>query len=161
MGHSAEWGDSCTSVCGVRAPPIHAAHLDELSARTFHDIVRLRLDTFIVEQQCPYRELDGRDILPTTQHLWIEDEGEVVSYLRMYPGEERATWIGRVVTAPSHRKRGLGTLLMRHALGLAARPVRIAAQVRLAAWYAELGFERCGSDFDEDGIAHTPMRLDR
>lgn len=122
--------------------------------------MRLRVDTFIVEQDCPYRELDGRDILPTTEHLWVEEDGGVVSYLRMYPGDEGATWIGRVVTASTHRGRGLGSLLMRHALGRAGRPVRISAQARLAPWYEALGFQRCGPDFLEDGIAHTPMRLD-
>lgn len=140
-------------------PAIHAARFEELSARTFHDIVRLRLDTFIVEQDCPYHELDGRDLLPTTEHLWIEEGGVPVSYLRMYPGTDGATWVGRVVTAPSHRGRGLGGMLMRRAIEEAARPVRISAQARLAPWYAAMGFERCGPDFLEDGIAHTPMRL--
>lgn len=145
----------------VSQPAIHSAHFDAISARTFHDIVRLRLDTFIVEQDCPYHELDGRDILPGTVHVWTEVGGEVVSYLRMYPGDDRATWIGRVVTAPSHRNRGLGVQLMNAALATAPRPVRIAAQARLEAWYATLGFVRCGDDFIEDGIPHTPMRLDR
>jgi ElaA protein len=131
-----------------------------LSVHTFHDIVRLRLDTFVVEQGCPYHELDGRDVLPTTEHAWIEVDEEVVSYLRTYPGAEGATWIGRVVTARSHRGRGLGALLMRSALGRAGRPVRIAAQAQLAAWYAAMGFERCGADFLEDGIVHTPMQIE-
>ncbi|HWF58617.1 MAG TPA: GNAT family N-acetyltransferase [Candidatus Dormibacteraeota bacterium] len=131
-----------------------------LDARTFHDMVRLRLDTFIVEQHCAYPELDGRDILPTTQHLWVERDGDVASYLRMYPGDEGATWIGRVVTAPTHRGRGLGSVLMRHALGRAPRPVRISAQSRLEPWYAGFGFQRCGPDFLEDGMPHTPMRLE-
>lgn len=130
-----------------------------LTARTFHDMVRLRVDTFIVEQACPYGELDGRDVLPTTEHLWAEVDGDVVSYLRMYPGEEGATWIGRVVTAPDQRGRGLGSVLMRHALGRAVGPVRISAQSRLAPWYAGFGFQVCGPDFLEDGMPHTPMLL--
>jgi ElaA protein len=149
------------SVGLVSEPAVHSAHFDELSPRTFHDIVRLRLDTFIVEQNCPYHELDGRDILPQTVHVWAEAGGEVVSYLRMYPGDEGATWIGRVVTAPAHRNRGLGVQLMNSALAMASRPVRISAQARLEDWYARLGFVRCGDDFMEDGIPHTPMRLDR
>jgi ElaA protein len=144
----------------ANAPAVHSAHFDELSARTFHDIVRLRLDTFIVEQDCPYHELDGRDILRETVHVWVEAGGEVVSYLRMYPDDVLVTWIGRVVTAPSHRNRGLGAQLMNAALTMASRPVRISAQARLQAWYAAFGFVRCGDDFMEDGIPHTPMRLD-
>jgi ElaA protein len=145
----------------VSTAAVRTARFGELSARTFHDIVQLRLDTFIVEQDCPYRELDGRDILPTTVHVWIEDCGQVISYLRLYPGAEEATWIGRVVTAPGHRGRGVGARLMTEALATAARPVRISAQARLEAWYARFGFVRCGPDFLEDGIPHTPMRLDR
>lgn len=143
----------------MTAPAVQSARFAELSARTFHDIVRLRLATFVVEQRCAYPELDGRDILPTTQHLWVEDGGEVVSYLRFYPGAENATWIGRVVTATAQRNRGLGALLMTHALAAAARPVRISAQARLQSWYEAFGFTRCGDDFLEDGIAHTPMVL--
>ncbi len=143
----------------VTSPAIRSATFDALSARTFHDIVRLRVDTFIVEQDCPYPELDGRDVLPSTQHFWVEHDGEVVSYLRMYPGTDEATWIGRVVTAQSHRGRGLGGLLMRHALSSATGPVRISAQARLAPWYGSMGFERCGEDFDEDNMPHTPMVL--
>jgi ElaA protein len=130
-----------------------------LSTRTFHDIVRLRVDTFVVEQRCPYPELDGLDILPSTEHAWIERDGEVLAYLRMYPGDDGATWIGRVVTARAHRGRGLGAELMRWALGRATPPVRISAQAQLGSWYAGLGFERCGPDFIEDGIPHTPMVL--
>ena len=148
------------SVGTVSTPAVHSAHFDELSARTFHDIVRLRLDTFIVEQDCPYHELDGRDILPETVHVWAEADGEVISYLRLYRGDDRVTWIGRVVTAPLHRNRGVGALLMNAALAMAPRPVRISAQARLEAWYAGLGFVRCGDDFVEDGIPHTPMRLE-
>jgi ElaA protein len=143
----------------VSGPSLHIARFADLSVRTFHDIVRLRLDTFVVEQGCPYHELDGRDLLPTTEHAWIDVDGEVVCYLRVYPGADGATAIGRVVTAQRLRGQGLATLLMRHALETIARPVRIAAQAQLADWYGTLGFERCGPDFVEDGIVHTPMVL--
>lgn len=143
----------------MSAPPVHAARFEELSARTFHDMVRLRVDVFIVEQACSYRELDGRDVLPSTEHLWVEVDGDVVSYLRMYPGEDGATWIGRVVTAPEHRGCGLGGELMRHALERAIGPVRISAQSRLAPWYAGFGFQACGAEFLEDGMPHIPMLL--
>lgn len=138
---------------------MHTARFDELTARTFHDIVRLRLDTFVVEQRCAYPELDGRDVVASTLHVWIEEAGTPVSYLRLYPGQDGVAWIGRVVTAAGHRGRGFGRLVMDHALGLTGRPVRISAQSRLRGWYAEMGFARCGDDFLEDGILHTPMRL--
>ncbi len=139
---------------------MHIARFADLSARTFHDIVRLRLDTFVVEQGCAYHELDGRDLLDTTEHAWIEIDGELVCYLRVYQGADGTTSIGRVVTSPRRRGRGLASLLMRHALGRADRPVRVDAQAQLADWYASLGFTRSGPDFVEDGIVHTPMRLE-
>jgi ElaA protein len=138
---------------------VHLARFTDLSTRTFHDIVRLRLDTFVVEQGCAYHELDGRDLLPTTEHAWIEVDDQLVCYLRVYPGADGTTSIGRVVTAQSHRGRGLATLLLSQVLESTSRPVRIDAQAQLADWYASLGFERCGPDFTEDGIVHTPMRL--
>ena len=141
-------------------PRLRTAGFDELPARIFHDIVRLRVDTFVVEQRCPYPELDGRDVLAATRHVWLEDGGEVLGYLRTYPGADGATWIGRVVTAPRHRGRGIGARLMQSALAASARPVLINAQSRLAGWYAGFGFTACGDDFVEDGIRHTPMRLD-
>lgn len=144
----------------MSAATVLSARFDELGVRTFHDIVRLRLDAFVVEQRCPYPELDGRDLLPTTRHLWIEEGGAVVAYLRLYPGADGSTWIGRVVTAADQRRQGLGALLMRTALETAPRPVRISAQTRLAEWYAGQGFVRSGNDFVEDGILHTPMVLE-
>jgi ElaA protein len=137
---------------------VHAAPFAELPPRRFHDIVRLRESVFVVEQDCPYHELDGRDVLSDTLHLWIEEGDEVVCYLRLYPGSD-ADWIGRVVTAADHRGRGLAAHLLRDALRRAGRPVRLSAQTRLAGWYERFGFLSCGPDFEEDGIMHTPMRL--
>ncbi len=139
---------------------LHIARFADLSARTFHDIVRLRIDVFVVEQGCAYHELDGKDLLSTTQHAWIEIEGELVCYLRVYAGADGTTSIGRVVTAARHRDQGMASLLMRHALETSGRPVRLDAQAQLADWYSDLGFERCGPDFTEDGIVHTPMLLE-
>src|SRR5487761_1405145 len=129
-----------------------SAAFADLSARQFHEIVRLRLSVFVVEQACVYAELDGRDTRPDTLHMWIERHGEIASYLRLYPGDEGADWIGRVVTAPAHRRRGLAAQLMRGALDRAEPPVRISAQAHLAGWYERFGFVACGPDFDEDGI---------
>jgi ElaA protein len=143
----------------VGGPTVHVAPFARLGTRTFHDIVRLRVDTFVVEQGCAYHELDGRDVLSTTRHAWIDVDGELVCYLRVYAEADGNAAVGRVVTAPRHRGRGLATLLIRHVLAETARPVRVSAQAQLADWYAALGFARCGPDFVEDGIVHTPMLL--
>ncbi len=141
-------------------PSLHRAWSADLDTRTLYALLRLRVQVFVVEQACAYREVDGRDLDERTLHLWIEEGGEVAAYLRLYPGSERADWIGRVATAAGHRHRGLGATLMTEALGRTTRPVRISAQVRLADWYGSFGFVRCGPDFDEDGMPHIPMRLD-
>jgi ElaA protein len=134
-------------------PVIHEAAFDELDARTLYAILRLRAEVFVVEQDCPYLDPDGRD--QDARHLWIEQDGAVVAYLRILPGK-----LGRVVTHPTARGTGLATELVRRALELADRPVRIDAQSRLGPWYGTFGWVQDGDEFLEDGIAHIPMRLD-
>jgi ElaA protein len=128
----------------------------DLTPYELYGILRLRVDVFAVEQHCVYQDLDGRDGEPSTWHGWVEEEGEVVSYLRVLndPPDEV---IGRVVTAPRARGRGLGALLMREALERCGRPVRIEAQSYLLDWYGAFGFVPRGREYLEDGIPHTPM----
>jgi len=130
----------------------------DLSPYTLYGVLRLRIAVFAVEQWCVYQDLDGKDLEPATWHGWVEDEGEVLSYVRILgePGDE---WITRVVTAPHARGRGLGRLLVTEALRRTARPVRINAQSYLLDWYAAFGFAPSGPEFLEDGIPHTPMAL--
>ena len=131
---------------------------DELPPRILYSALRLRIAVFAVEQWCVYQDLDGKDLFPTTLHGWVDEDGEVVSYLRIL-GEPGTQVIGRVVTAPSARGRGLGRLLMTAALERCARPVRIEAQSYLLDWYGAFGFVPCGPEYLEDGIPHTPMTL--
>ncbi len=140
---------------------VRVARFVELDALTLYLLLRLRVDVFVVEQQCPYVELDGRDVEPDTLHAWLpDDSGEPLAYLRVLrdgPGPRR---IGRVATAQRARGRGLGRTLVRRALDeCAAEPVVLDAQAHLLRWYERLGFVRDGDDFIEDGIPHVPMRL--
>jgi ElaA protein len=133
---------------------------EQLTAQEFHDLVRLRIDVFVVEQACPYPELDGRDVEPGTEHHWIADGGRTVACCaRTLTDPGGVVRIGRVVTAPDVRGRGLAAMLMR---ALVARhdgsPLALDAQSHLAAWYAAFGFEQAGDEFVEDGIPHVPMR---
>jgi ElaA protein len=129
----------------------------ELSAPQLYALLRLRSEVFVVEQACAYLDPDGRDLEPTTRHLWVEDDGDVVAALRVLAEPDGGSSLGRVVTAPSHRSRGLGAELVKAALAGAPRPVRINAQSHLVDWYAGLGFAVAGDEFVEDGIPHTPM----
>ena len=146
---------------------LHCAPFPELSTTTFHDIVRLRVDVFVVEQSCPYAELDGRDTEPGTDHFWVTDAGTVVAYLRMLVEPDGSRRIGRVCVARSHRGRGLARRLVLEALNQGggadgcAPDIVLAAQVYLADWYARLGLEPDGEEFVEDGIPHVPMRMRR
>ena len=120
---------------------------------------RLRQDVFVVEQSCPYPDLDGRDLEPGTRHVLLQDgpDDELLGYARVLDDDPR--WrIGRVVLAPAARGRGLADVVMHTALGVSrGRVVVLDAQAPLAGWYASLGFEVTGPEFLEDDIPHLPM----
>jgi ElaA protein len=145
----------------AREPEIHVATWDELDARSLYEILKLRSDVFVVEQQCAYADIDGRDIETGARHMWIDgDEGRVVSALRLLDEDGGLHRIGRVATAATHRRRGLADLLMRRAIALAGPPIVVSAQAHLEQWYAAFGFRESGARWTEDGIEHCPMRFD-
>ena len=135
------------------------AGFDDLAPRTAYDVWRLRQQVFVVEQDCPYPDLDGRDLEEATRHVVLLDEDDrVVGTLRVLDDGDWAR-IGRVVVAPAARGRGLAALLMDEAMALCGdREVRLDAQTGLTGFYAGYGFEVTGPEFDEDGVMHVPMR---
>jgi ElaA protein len=141
-------------------PTVVSRRFDELTALEFHDLVRLRTDVFVVEQACPYPELDGRDVEPSTEHHWIAGGGLTVAcYARTLSDPGGVVRIGRVVTARAARSRGLAALMMRVLIDRHGdAPLVLDAQSHLAGWYATFGFARAGDEFVEDGIPHLPMR---
>jgi ElaA protein len=132
---------------------------DDLPPRTAYDVWRLRQEVFVVEQDCPYPDLDGRDPEAATRHVVLLDaDDRVVGTLRVLDDGDWAR-IGRVVVAPAARGRGLAALLMDEAMALCGdREVRLDAQTGLRAFYEGYGFEVTGPEFDEDGVMHVPMR---
>ena len=139
-------------------PDVHRADFSELDPVTAYRILALREQVFVVEQDCVYADLDGRDVEPTTVHLWVEVEGAPVSYLRVLDEGDHAR-IGRVVTQRTHRGRGLGAALLRAALEvIGERRIELHAQAHLRGWYERFGFEVSGEEFLEDGILHLPMQ---
>jgi ElaA protein len=133
----------------------------DLDLTTLYRILRLRQDVFVIEQDCPYLDIDGRDLEPATVHLWIDEDPAsetVTSCARVLAEPDGTTVIGRIVTAAAARGQGHATRLMEAALGLGPGPFDLKAQSRLAGWYAGFGFAPCGPEFVEDGIPHTPMR---
>lgn len=139
---------------------VRSAAFAGLRPETLYGILRLRAEVFVVEQDCVYLDLDGRDTEPSTVHWWIEDRNSgVVACLRTMREPDGGSVIGRVVTHPSHRRRGLGARLVDAALPTVPRPVEIHAQAHLQRWYAGFGFRREGDEFLEDGIPHVLMFL--
>lgn len=139
-------------------PPIKTSRFADLGVDRLYALLRLRVDVFVVEQTCPYPELDGRDTEPSTEHLWVEVDGGVVSTVRILRGAEVAH-IGRVATAQGHRGRGYAAALVRTAIErVGGHPIEIGAQAHLQGWYEHFGFVRNGPDYLEDGIPHVRMR---
>jgi ElaA protein len=142
-------------------PEVHSAHLHELTPQTLLGILLVRQDVFVVEQNCPYRDIDDRDAEADTVHLWIADvDHRVVSTMRLLHDGEPGRRIGRVATLAEARGRGYSGALLRRAIEMSEPPIALNAQAYLVDWYARFGFEVCGERWIEDGIEHAPMRLD-
>lgn len=140
----------------------HERTFEALGGAELYALLALRQRVFVVEQACAYLDADGLD--PAARHLWAEDAGAVVAYLRVLPpGASYAeASLGRILTAPEARGQGLGRELVRR--GLAALraahgdvAVRIGAQAHLVRFYGELGFAVAGEPYVEDGIPHVEM----
>jgi ElaA protein len=140
----------------------------DLDAATLYDLLTLRIEVFVVEQTCPYPDLDGSDLLARTRHFWLEEKsGEVIATLRLIdeapiegnPGGRRQFRIGRVCTRATARGHGYATRLLQAALAdVGADPCALNAQTYLIDMYARHGFVVDGDEFCEDGIPHVPMR---
>ena len=134
----------------------------ELSPQEVHDLFQLRGAVFVVEQKCPFQDVDGAD--PACWHLLGRRAGELVAYCRLVPpGVKYAEpSIGRVVTSEAARRTGSGRELMREAVARADRlwpgkPIRIGAQHYLERFYGDYGFVKASEPYDEDGIMHIEM----
>lgn len=116
---------------------------------------------FVVEQECPYQEVDGRDLDADTLHMWIEDDDGIAAYIRILADPDHgseAVKIGRVVTRSDCRGRQLSASLIRSALQeLPGAESRLEAQSHLVGYYRTFGYEPSGPEYIEDGIPHTPM----
>lgn len=140
-------------------------HSDSLTADldpvVLYGILKLRVDVFVVEQECAYPELDGRDLEKATRQFWTADDvapTQVLATLRLLDDGKGDRRIGRVATALSARGAGHAGTLMNLAVAAAdGALIRLDAQARLEPWYARFGFERSGDDFLEDDIVHVPM----
>jgi len=130
-----------------------------LDSATLYAVLRLRVDVFVVEQRCPYPELDGRDIEASALHVVARGDGNVVGYLRLLTEPDGRRRIGRVCVASVYRRNGVAGRLVTEALRHCdGDEVMLDSQSHLQGWYARHGFEVAGPEFVEDGIPHVPMR---
>ena len=138
------------------------ASFDELTPREVHDLYQARVAVFVVEQNCPFQDVDGVD--PACWHLLGRSQGSLLAYCRLVPPglkfEEPS--IGRVLTTEAARRTGAGRELMAEAVRRAQalwpnRDIRIGAQRYLDRFYGEFGFVQCSEPYVEDGIPHIEM----
>lgn len=135
---------------------------DALSRTQLYEVLRLRSEVFVVEQNCVFLDMDGLD--SQAMHLLGFRAEELVAYVRCFPlgiAFDEAS-IGRVVTRQSARGGGLGHLLMAEAIRAlqqqwGVQPIRIGAQAHLQSFYERHGFADVGRPYVEDGIDHIEM----
>jgi len=140
----------------------HQKSFDALSTRDLYLLLSVRSEVFVAQQRCIYVDPDGKDM--QAHHLYALDGDRVAACLRLLPpgvSYEEAS-IGRVLTGPAHRNRGLGQELLTRGLAYAeslwpGAPLRIGAQLYLQKFYASFGFGAVGEPYDEDGIPHLEM----
>ena len=138
-------------------------HFTELSAAELYAILRARQDVFVVEQNCPFPEIDGKDL--DAYHLWFEENGEILAYARVLDrGVSFETpAVGRVISI--RRREGLGSRILSEGIRIAsekysAEAVMLEAQVYARKLYEKQGFVQVSEEFLEDGIPHIIMRLE-
>ena len=139
---------------------------DELSPQTLYEILALRQEVFVVEQNCPYQDCDGKDL--QSWHLMGRNaSGQLICYTRLLPkglAYPEYVSIGRVVSAPSARGTGAGKILMQESIRMCRQlfgnqSIKIGAQSYLLKFYEGFGFQSTGAEYLEDGIPHTKMIL--
>ncbi|PXW33547.1 UNVERIFIED_CONTAM: ElaA protein [Williamsia faeni] len=141
---------------------LHRSWTQDIALPTLYKIFQLRMEVFVVEQACPYAELDGRDLDPGTRHLWLEEDGEIISTLRLleeHEGGVTSFRIGRLCTERSRRGQGHTSRLLQTALAdVGSNLCRIHAQTYLVEMYAKHGFAIDGEEYLLDGVPHVPMK---
>lgn len=139
----------------------------DLSIDLFYEIVAQRIAVFVVEQDCPYQEIDELDNHCQTRHLVIGSDSRLAAYARcLAPGTSYTDYasIGRVLVPQEERGKGLANRLMVSAIECCQQlwpqhDIKISAQCYLVEFYLSLGFEQVGESYLEDGIPHQAMVL--
>ena len=134
---------------------------NELTTAELYELLKVRVKIFVVEQKCPYQEID--DIDYRSLHVFDKSNGSIAAYLRIFEREEGVIQIGRVLTA-EHGK-GLGGKILKEAISLIKEQMKpekiyLEAQCYAIGFYEKEGFKVCSEEFLEDGIPHVKMILE-
>ncbi|MYL72834.1 GNAT family N-acetyltransferase [Halobacillus litoralis] len=137
----------------------------ELTKKELYGILQTRVEIFVVEQECPYPEVDGKD--EDCLHIWLEKEGEMVAYCRIVPpdGGEHYHSIGRVLVKEAHRGCGYARQVMDRAIKVLkedfkVKHISLHGQEHLRHFYGSFGFKEVSEVYLEDGIPHVDMRME-
>ncbi len=135
---------------------------EEFTVSELYAVLKARIDVFVIEQNCPYPDLDNYD--QKAVHIWAEENGDVLAYCRIFDKGIKydETSIGRVLTTEKGRGKSLGKLLIKYAVDIIENrfhtsEIRISAQDYLLRFYGDFGFEDTGKKYLEDDIPHTEM----
>ena len=140
---------------------VHCKEFEELSLTELHDLLLLRNEVFIVEQNCAYQDIDGLD--HDAEHILVYDRDALLAYARIFYTPSKCI-IGRVIVKSNFRKQGLGHLVMVTAMDRAqiknpfTEVLELSAQTYLLKFYESHGFSTVGSEYLEDNIPHIKMR---
>lgn len=145
--------------------------LRELSSLELHQLYKLRVDVFVSEQRTPYAEIDDTDALDSTYHIlaWSRPgnnaNAQLVGCARLFPGDDGAAHLGRLVVDPEFRHQGLGGQIILQTMRLALERfdsgVKLEAQAQLTDYYRGFGFETCGNVWPDTGVPHQPMQISK
>ncbi len=138
---------------------------NELSNHQLYDLLQLRQDVFIIEQDCIYPDLDGLDF--NCLHLLGYQDEQLIAYLRLIPAEfhpSKNTAFGRIISKSKNRGAGIGKLMVESAINYSKehyprKNIQLSAQQHLQEFYQKFGFISFGEAYDEDGIMHIDMLL--
>ena len=144
---------------------LHIKTFRSLSKSELYEILRLRAEVFVIEQNCPCLDPDGED--PNALHIWFSDGGRIVAYVRAFAAGAVCpeAKIGRVVTVAERRGEGLGARVMQAAVSaLESRygpaPILVEAQTYAEGFYEKCGFHRVSENFMLDNIPHVRVIRD-
>ncbi|OIQ70286.1 putative acyltransferase [mine drainage metagenome] len=158
------WSIGATSPSELSAPVWRLLAFEDLRVDDLYEVLRLRSEVFVVEQQCLFHDMDGAD--RKAMHLLGVQQGELQAYARCFAAGIKfaEASFGRVLTRQSARGKGLGHALVSQAILAITQvwgpqAIRIGAQTQLAGFYAKHGFEETGKTYMEDGIPHLEMLL--